>query len=108
MRRLQGTPPYRDLLALTVSGLDEGQVIRACRYGKQRLGSLLADQPELSLLGPTPLAVVRVNLRYRYRVNIGCRNNSSVRAAIAQVITEISTDKRFKGVSVFGDNDPSD
>ena len=108
MRHLQGTPPYRDLLAVTASGLDEGQVIRACRYGKQRLGSLLADQPELSLLGPTPLAVVRVNLRYRYRVNVGCRNNSTVRAAIAQVITEISTDKRFKGVSVFGDNDPSD
>ncbi|MBR4549533.1 MAG: primosomal protein N' [Oscillospiraceae bacterium] len=108
LRRLQETPPFRDLLAITASGLDEGQVVRTCRYVKQRLRELLADQPGLVLLGPTPLAVVRVNLRYRYRVNISCRSNASVRAAIAQVLTECGTDKRFKGISVFGDNDPSD
>ena len=108
MRRLQGTPPFRDLLAVTASGLEEGQVIRACRFVQQRLRQLLADQQNLTLLGPTPLAVVRVNMRYRYRVNISGRSNAAVRAAIAQVITECSTDKRFKGVSVFGDNDPSD
>ena len=108
MRRLQGTPPFRDLLAVTASGLEEGQVIRACRYVLQRLRQLLANQQDLTLLGPTPLAVVRVNMRFRYRVNISGHSNAAVRAAIAQVITECSTDKRFKGVSVFGDNDPSD
>lgn len=108
LRRLQGTPPFRDLLAVTASGTDEGQVVRACRFVKRRLQQLLADQPELSLLGPTPLAVVRVNLRYRYRVNLSCRSSATVRAAIAQVVTECAADKRFKGVSVFGDNDPSD
>ena len=108
LRRLQGTPPFRDLLAVTASGMDEGQVVRTCRYVKQRLGQLLSDQPELTLLGPTPLAVVRVNLRYRYRVNLSCRSSAAVRAAIAQVLTECGTDKRFRGVSVFGDNDPSD
>jgi primosomal protein N' (replication factor Y) len=108
MRRLQGTPPFRDLLAVTVSGLDEGQVIQTCRTVQKRLQQLLADQPNLTLLGPTPLTVVRVNMRYRYRVNIGCHCNGTVRAAIAQVITECSTDKRFKGVSIFGDNDPTD
>ena len=108
LRRLQGTPPFRDLLAVTASGLDEGQVVRACRFVKRRLQQLLADQTELSLLGPTPLAVVRVNLRYRYRVNLSCRSSATVRAAIAQVVTECAADKRFKGVSVFGDNDPSD
>ncbi len=108
LRRLQGTPPFRDLLAVTASGLDESQVVRTCRYVKQRLQQLLSDQPELTLLGPTPLAVVRVNLRYRYRVNLSCRSSAAVRAAISQVVTECGSDKRFRGVSVFGDNDPSD
>ena len=75
---------------------------------RQRLQQLLSDQPKLSLLGPTPLAVVRVNLHYRYRIHISCRSNVAVRAAIGQVLTECGGDKRFKGVSVFGDNDPSD
>ena len=79
-----------------------------CRFVKERLGALLAGEPELSLLGPTPLPVVRVNLRYRYRVNLSCCANRRVRAAIAQTITECSLDKSFQGVAVFGDNDPSD
>lgn len=108
LRELQGAPPFRELLAVTATGLDEAQVVRACRFVKARLGELLVTVQELSLLGPTPLPVVRVNLRYRYRVNIGCATNRQVRAAIAQVIIECSTDKRFRGVSVFGDNDPTD
>lgn len=108
LRSLQGAPPFRDLLAVTASGLDENQVVKTCRYVKQRLQQLLAGQEELTLLGPTPLAVVRVNLRYRYRVNLSCHSSATVRAAIAQVVTECGADKRFRGVSVFGDNDPSD
>ena len=108
LRRLQGAPPYRDLLAVTVSGLDEGQVFRACRFVKARLGELLGPLPELELLGPTPLSVVKVNNRYRYRVNISCHSSAAVRAAISQAVIECSTDKRFRGVSAFADNDPID
>ena len=59
-------------------------------------------------LGPTPLAVVKVNNRYRYRVNLCCASDKEVRGLISQIVIECSTDKRFKGVSVYADNDPSD
>ena len=108
LRRLQQTPPFQDLLAITASGLDEGQVVRACRFAKQRLQDMLGSDPELRLLGPTPLAVVRVNNRYRYRVHIHCRCTSAVRDAVSQTVIECCTDKRFRGVSVFADNDPMD
>lgn len=107
LRQLQGTPPFRDLLAVTASGLDEDRVIEACRFVKRRLGELLRGK-EAELLGPTPLAVVRVNNRYRYRVNISCVSDSAVRAAVAQSVIECCTDKRFRGVSAFADNDPVD
>ena len=108
LRRIQGAPPFRDLLAVTASGLDESRVVAACRAVKHRLEELLRDVPALSLLGPTPLAVVRVNNRYRYRVNINCILTARIRAAIAQSVIECNTDKRFRGVSVFADNDPTD
>ena len=107
LRRLQGTPPFRDLLAVTASGLEEAQVVRACRFILQRLRELLRGA-EATLLGPTPLAVVRMNNRYRYRVHISCTANAAVRAAVSQAVIECSTDKRFRGVSVFADNDPAD
>lgn len=107
LRQLQNAPPFRDLLTVTASGLDEAQVVSACRYVKARLGELLADTPAVTLLGPTPLPVVRVNLRYRYRVHIECRASRQIRRAIEQTLTECGADRRFRGVAVFGDNDPA-
>ncbi|MBP0985489.1 MAG: primosomal protein N', partial [Oscillospiraceae bacterium] len=108
MRRIQGAPPFRDLLCITASGLDESLVVRACRFVRERLEQLLSPASEATLLGPAPLAVVRVNNRYRYRINISCVNSAAVRAAISQTVIECCTDKRFRGVSVFADVDPVD
>jgi len=107
LRRLQNAPPFTDLLCITVSGLNEEQVVNCCRFAKQRLEDLCAGLG-LSLLGPTPLSVVKVNNRFRYRVNIAGYADRRVRNIISRVIIECNTDKRFKGVSVYADNDPSD
>lgn len=107
LRRLQNSPPFTDALAITASGQDEVQVVNACRYAKQLLDNAPAHCG-ISTLGPTPLAVVKVNNRYRYRVNICCRATNEVRACIADAVIKCSTDKRFKGVSVYADNDPAD
>ena len=107
MRKLQDAPPFKDFLAITASGEDEALVYNTCRYAKKLLeDSSLA--PELEVLGPTPLAVLKVNNRYRYRINISCKISPQIRSVISQVIIECSGDKRFRGVSVFADNDPVD
>ena len=108
LRRLQGSPPFRDHLAITLSGLDDHRVFMSCRLIRTRLEQLLGKRPDLTLLGPTPLAVLRVNLRFRYRIHIYCRNDAALRSAMSQTIIECSKDPRFKGISIFGDNDPSD
>ena len=107
LRRLQGVPPFRDILAVTASGQDEDSVVRACRHVKQQLEQSTLRR-ELNILGPTPLPVVKVNNRYRYRVNISCHATGEIRNLISQIVIACGTDKRFKGVSVFADNDPSD
>ena len=108
LRRLQGTPPFRDLLAVTASGQEERRTVDACRFVRQRLNELIGNDGSLTLLGPTPLPVVRVNNRFRYRVHISCRCTADIRRAISRAVIECNTDKRFKGVSVYADNDPAD
>ena len=105
LRKLQNTPPFTDLLAVTLSGTEEELVVRAGRFVRERLEQLLGKQAA-HILGPTPLAVVKVNNRYRYRVHISCSLGASVRSSLAQTVIECSTDKRFRGVSVFAENDP--
>ena len=106
LRRLQHTPPFSDLLAVTLSGQDEVRVIEAARFIKQRLESWEGLRGAF-VLGPTPLAVVKVNNRYRYRVNITCHANKEIRAFLSQTVIECNTEKRFRGVSAFAENDPS-
>ena len=107
MRRLQNAPPFSDYLAVTASGRNEEQVVNACRYAKRQLEhSTIAGR--MNVLGPAPLAVVKVNNRFRYRINISCRLDGEIRSVVSQVLIDCSKDRRFKGVSVFADIDPLD
>ena len=106
LRRLQNAPPICDLISVTASGLMEEQVLRTAHYIADWLRNAFADKPDVSVMGPAPLAVVKVNNRFRYRVNIACPADASLRRMIAQIVMSCSSDKRFRGVSVFADNDP--
>lgn len=108
LRRLQNSPPFCDLLAVTVSGTDESGVISACRSVRRMLEQGCAHREDVTILGPAPLPVVKVNNRYRYRVNICCRADKQLRDMIAAVVVDCSTDKSFKGISVYADNEPNE
>ena len=108
LRQIQNTPPFCDILTITASGQEEAQVVRACRFARQRLEQLLSGRNEIRFLGPTPLSVVKVNNRYRYRVQLNCMSDAAVRSAVSQTVIDCNTDKRFKGVAVFADSGPLD
>jgi primosomal protein N' (replication factor Y) len=108
LRKLQHTPPFCELLSVTVSGLDEMQVLRACEGVKKRLLELLPTDSGAEVLGPAPLGVVKVNNRYRYRVMIYGQPNSGLRGLIAGVVIEFCRRKEYAGLSVYADNDPND
>ena len=106
LRKLQDSPPFSDLLCITVSGENERAVVEACRFVKSRAEALLRNSKNTEMLGPTPLTVVRVKYRFRYRVIIKCISDSAHRSAVSAIITECSTDKRFRGLSFYADYDP--
>ena len=95
-------------MAITVSGAVEEHVVAACRHIKAWLESTAGKTGAALILGPSPLPVVRVNNRYRYRVTICGKSSTHLRSLIAQIVMECSRDKRFGDVSVFADNDPLD
>ena len=108
LRKLQNTPPFTEMLSVTVSGMNEEHVYRACRHVRQRLDGLLGSSGDATILGPAPLAVVKVNNRYRYRVMIYGRIHAAIRGTVAGVVMECCQDKRFADVSVYADNDPNE
>ena len=107
MRKLQHTPPFSELLSITASGLSEEHVFRACRLIRERLDTLLTDG-SAEVLGPAPLAVVKVNNRFRYRVMIYGQANKGLRGIVAGVVMEFCRDKQFADVAIYADNDPND
>ena len=108
LRRLQNLPPFTELFALSVSGQVEEHVVAACRHIKAWLDERAGKEGRALILGPSPLPVVKVNNRYRYRVTVSAPEGAGIRGLLSQIIMECGSDKRFSDVSVYGDNDPLD
>jgi len=108
VRRVLGAPPVSELFAITVSGLDEAAALRCSTEIRSALRAKLKESRNTRVLGPAPAGVLRVNNRYRYRVVISTENTREMRALISDIIKRYSQDKRFRGVSIFADINPSD
>ena len=109
LRRLRGHPPFHDVTVLTVSGLDEAQVLRICTRLRsaleQGLGQMNAG---VQVLGPAPAVITRVNNRYRYRLTLTGKSTPQVRHLISRLLIAVHNDKQARGVSVFADTNPLD
>ena len=108
IRRILGSPPIAELYCLTASGFDEKLVLLCCYEIKSALESALRGQNDAGVLGPAPASVVKVKNRYRYRVFISCGQGPRIRALVAGAIKAFSTDKRNRGVTLYGDHNPTD
>ncbi len=108
LRKLQGTPPFRDIISVTASGLSEDRVLHCCADIRNVLYASVKNRTDVSILGPAPLPVVKVNNRYRYRINVCCHADSEMRNIISAILIKFNSDAKYKGVSIFADNNPSD
>ncbi len=105
LRQLQESPPFCDLYTVTASGLDESQVLHCAAHIRDALLTALAGRTDVRVLGPAPLPVLRVNNRYRYSVTLACHGDRAARAVVSDIVIRSSTDKAFRGVSVFADSE---
>ncbi|MBR1781435.1 MAG: primosomal protein N' [Oscillospiraceae bacterium] len=112
LRQARGLPPYRDMYVITVSGPDEGAVLRCCMRVADGLRAW-RDTPEmaecdLQILGPSAAPVLMVNLRYRYRITVLGRSGNRVHRMVGFILKSAHADPLNRGVSVTADRNPMD
>lgn len=110
LRKQQKVPPFYDLISISVTGLNEKDVLNASNFVKLRLKYLLdlKNLHDYILLGPSPYNIVKINNRYRYRVILKCHLSKSIRDTVALIVKECSKNKDFKGLSFFAQNNPEE
>ena len=112
MRRLRRYPPFADLFTVTVSGTEEGRVLRAAVSVRETLRQLCrrpelaAEEPEV--LGPAPAPVVKVNNRFRYRCTLVGKNDTATREMLAWLQKDFAKDSANRGMNLFVDHNAAD
>ena len=99
MRRLRRLPPFADLFTITISGADEGAVLRAAVNVRDTLRRWGNEE----VLGPAPAPVLKVNNRYRYRVLLVGRNDKRTREEIRGLLRAFAGDSANRGFNIFAE-----
>ena len=107
LRRIRRYPPFADLFTFTISGREEGAVLRAAAWFRSELQRLVRA-PELQegnpeVLGPAPAPVVKVNNRYRYRILLVGKNDRATRERVSWILKEFSNRGENRGCRIFAD-----
>lgn len=112
MRRLRRYPPFADLFTVTISGTEEGRVLRTAVSVRETLRQL-CRRPELAagepeVLGPAPAPVVKVNNRFRYRCTLVGKNDKATREMLAWLQKDFAKDSANRGMNLFVDHNAAD
>lgn len=111
MRKLMIYPPYCDIYSLTFTGADENKVALCAKSFFDKMVELNSDKYQnvkLVALGPTPAKISKINNSYRYRLALKCKNTSSIREMITEILKSISKMKDYKEISISVDLNPND
>ncbi len=107
LRRLRRYPPFSDVFTLTVSGMEEGAVLRAAAHLRDGMKAGLS-YPSLAnlsveIVGPAPAPIVKVNNRYRYRVLWIGKNDHQTREILVHYLKAFYSQRENKGLHLFID-----
>ena len=102
MRKLRRYPPFADLVTLTVSGADEGQVLRACLTLRDALRPEM-EKLDAEVLGPAGAPIVKVNNRYRYRLFLAAQNTPALRKLVSDYLIAFDKHRENRSLDIFAD-----
>ena len=97
LRRLLQFPPFCDMVLMTLTCPDEGELQKAClRLSEELRRQNTAEYADVPLVafGPFEAPVYRVDNVYRMRMVIKCRLNRRSRAMFAAILTTFTADSR--------------
>lgn len=110
MRQSRGVPPYGDMIQIHFSGNSDKAVPAGAMLFRQWLEKSLRypqyQDIDVTLLGPVPAPVAKINHCYYYRLTLCSQNGVKVRELVAHLMREFAKNKSTNGVSVFADGNP--
>ena len=107
MRRARRYPPFADIFTITVSGVEEGAVLRGAMGVRETLRRLFAGQ-NAEILGPAPAPVLKVNNQFRYRMLLTGKNDRNARDRISWLLRDFAGNKANRGLHIFADCNAAD
>jgi len=112
IRRARQYPPFADIFTLTVSGPEEGAVLRAAARLRESMRAGLryptAANLSVEIIGPAPAPVVKLNNRYRYRVFWVGKNDHTTRELLSYYLRAFQQQKENRGMHLFIDCNAED
>lgn len=104
LRQLQGLPPFRDLFTVTFLSRIEGWAVSgAARFRAMVLQQSPGWGTALTVLGPSPAPVVKVNNTFRYRLVLQTSGSRPLRRHLAAVLKAFLQDRANRGVTAYVD-----
>lgn len=104
LRQLQGLPPFRDLFTVTFLSRIEGWAVSgAARFRAMVLRQSPGWGTSLTVLGPSPAPVVKVNNTFRYRLVLQTSGSRPLRRHLAAVLKAFLQDRANRGVTAYVD-----
>ena len=101
IRRARCDPPFADLFMMTVSGLEEGMVLRSITRIRRSLQEAMNREEMGELVGPAPAPVVRVNGWYHYRLFLVGKNDHRTRQLLSHYRRMFYEQKENRGLHLF-------
>ncbi len=106
IRRSRKLPPFGDVFTLTVLADKEYDSFCACKVLYEKAKYVIDTEYSdicARLLGPSPLSVLKLNNRYRYKIMICADNNKKTRDLISRLIRDFAKNPKNKGMSIIPD-----
>ena len=107
LRKLRLDPPFADQFVITVTGPEEGSVLRASAQVRDGLAETARKKEYTAfgweVLGPAPAPVVKVNNRYRYRITVIGKNEKTLRDVIADFLRQFAARSDNRGMNIYAD-----
>ncbi len=105
IRKMLIYPPFCDICLIGFSGADESSVRTAADVFFEYAKPLMKNNSVIAL-GPMPARVSKISNKYRYRLILKCRNNTSFRKAVSDLMIKFGKNSKFNDVSVYIDINP--
>ncbi len=104
-RKLNLYPPFCTVCIVGFSGSEERNVLIASKLFSDTIMMETKKHSDIPIriLGPTPMNIILVNNKYRYKLTLKCRNDKKFREMLGTAMLKYSENKLADKISIFVD-----